>query len=141
MERTTAPARRSPARSSLALRGIVAVALLASAYQHVTLLPGPRFSDGAVTLAGLFLLQAVAAALVAGWVLARPSRPAWTAAAVVGLGSLAALLLSTYVRIPAVGPFPPLYEPLWYGEKVLAAVTAGLAAAGGLAGLLPARTR
>ena len=141
MDRTTAPARRGGARTSLALRGLVTLALLASAYQHVAIASGPRVSDGALTLAGLFLGQAVAAALVAGWLLARPSRPAWLAAATVGLGSLAALVLTTYVQVPAVGPFPAVYEPLWYGEKVLAALTAGGAGVGALVGLTPGRAR
>lgn len=46
----------------------------------------------------------------------------------VGLASLTALVLSVYVRIPSIGPFPVLYEPLWYAEKVAAAMAAGTAA-------------
>ena len=142
MDRPTAPAHhRSDRGSSLALRGLAALALLASAYQHVALASGPWTSGGQLTTAALFRTQAVVAALVAVWLLVLASRTAWLAAAVVGLGSLAAVVVSTYVQVPAVGPFPSLYEPSWYGDKVLAAVTAGLAAVGGLAGLALARTR
>lgn len=141
VDRSTAPARRSGAPSSLALRGIVALALLASAYLHVALASGPWTSGGQLTMATLFVAQAVVAALAALWVLALPSRPAWLAAAVVGLGSLAAVVVASYVQVPAIGPLPSMYDPGWYSDKVWAAVTAGAAGIGALAGLAPSRTR
>ena len=49
-----------------------------------------------------------------------------------------ALVLSTYVRLPSVGPFPVLYEPVWYADKVVAAVAAGVALLAALAGLAAA---
>jgi hypothetical protein len=123
-----APARttRGPLRST-ALRAVAAAGLAVSAYLHADLAEGPLAGDGQITLAGLFIAQAVVAIVVAVAVLARPSRLVWLAVAVVGLGSLAALVLSVYVQVPAVGPFPTLYEPLWYGEKVAAAVAAAVA--------------
>lgn len=124
--------RRSPVP-----RALVAVALLVSAWVHATLPAGPVTAGGRLTLAGLFLAQAVVAGLAAGWLLLLPSRAAWAAAAVVGLGSLAAVVLSTYVPLPAVGPVPALHDPDWYRVKVLAAVSAALAGAGALAGLRP----
>ena len=132
MPRSTAPApsrgtRRQPSRSLL-LRVLAAVALGVSAYLHVDLAQGPLVSAGQITLAGLFIAQAVVATIVALAVLVRPGRLTWAAVAVVGLASFAALVLSVYVQIPAVGPFPTLYEPIWYGEKVAAAGAAALAA-------------
>ena len=106
-----------------------------SSYLHVVLAQGPLVSGGQVTLAGMFLAQAVVAGLVALWLLVRPARLAWLAALVVGAASLAALVLSVYVQIPAIGPFPTLYEPMWYGDKVAAAVSAGVAAVAAAAGL------
>ena len=141
MDRSTAPARRTPARPSLALRLLVALALLASAYLHVVLASGPKVSGGQLTIAALFLGQAVVAALVALWLLALPSRLAWLAAAVVGLGSLAAVVVATYVQVPAIGPFPSLYEPGWYQDKVLAALAAGVAGVAALPGLAATRAR
>ena len=140
MVRPTAPTRRA-ARSSPALRVLVALALLASASLHVGLASGPGTSGGQLTVSALFLAQAVVAALVAVWVLLLPSRPARLAAAAVGLGSLVALVASTYVQVPAIGPFPSLYEPGWYTDKALAAVAAGLAGIGALVGGTLARTR
>jgi hypothetical protein len=55
-------------------------------------------------LAGLFIGQAVAAALAAVRVVARGGRLAWLATGGVGLGSLAALVLTVYVLVPSIGP-------------------------------------
>ena len=113
-----------------------AAALGVSAYLHVDLAQGPLVSGGQITLAGLFTAQAVVATLTAVAVLVRPGRPAWIAVAAVALGSFAALVLSVYVQIPAVGPFPTLYEPFWYGEKVIAAAAAAIAAVTALVALV-----
>jgi hypothetical protein len=122
--------------NGLAVRLLTAAALAVSAYVHASLSSSPYYAGGQVTLGALFLGQAVVAAVVALWVLVRPSRAALVAAAVVAAASFAALVLSTYVRLPSVGPFPVLYEPFWYADKVVAAVAAGVAlllAAAGLA--------
>ncbi len=133
--------RSSLALRSLALRGVEAAALAVTAYIHIDLAAGPMFADGQVTLAGLFVAQAIAAALVAVWVLIRGSRLAWLAAGGVGLASLAALVVTVYVLVPAIGPLPAVYEPFWYTEKVIAAVAAALAAAAALVTLLRLRLR
>lgn len=109
------------------LRPTAAAALAVSAYLHIDLASGPPVLAGHVTLAGLFLAQALVAGVVALWVLARGGRPAWLAVMVVALGSLVALLTSVYVQVPAVGPFPPLYEPYWYAQKAVAAGSVALA--------------
>lgn len=115
---------------------MAAAALAVSAYLHVDLAQGPLVIGGQLTLAALFLAQAVVAGLTALAVLVRATRPVWLLTALAGGGSLLALVLSVYVRIPAVGPFPSLQEPLWYGEKVVAAVSAGVACVVALVALL-----
>jgi hypothetical protein len=127
VSRTATPSTRDVTPVSLALRVLGAAALGVSAYLHVDLASGPRISDGEITLAGLFIAQAVVAGLVALWVLVLGDRLGWLAAAAVGAASLGALVLSVYVEIPSIGPFPTLYEPLWYADKVAAAVAAGVA--------------
>ena len=117
------------------LRWLSALALAASAYLHWDLARSPYFADGQITLSGLFLAQAVVAAAVALWVALRSDRLALLAAAAVGGASLLALVSSVYVRLPAFGPFPVLYEPAWYGEKVVATVSAAVAAVLALAAL------
>ena len=120
-----------------AVRVTTAAALAVSAYVHLELSGSPYYAAGQLTLGALFLGQAVVAAVVAGWVLLRGGRAALVAAAVVAAASLVALVLSTYVRLPAVGPVPVLYEPFWYAEKVVAAVSAALALGAALVGLRP----
>ena len=126
---------RGASRAGLLLRLLAVGGLAVSSYQHVVLAEGPLVSGGQVTMAALFLGQALAAGLVALWLLVRPARAAWLAALAVGAVSLLALVLSVYVRIPAIGPFPVLYEPLWYGEKVAAAAAVAVAAVAAAAGL------
>jgi hypothetical protein len=130
------PADSPRSAGGLVLRVLVAVALLVSAYVHVDLASAPYYAAGQLTLGALFVLQAVAATCAAAWVLLRGGRTALAVAALVGLGSLLALVLSVYVRLPSFGPFPVLYEPYWYGPKVLAAVTAAAATAGAVAALV-----
>ena len=113
----------------MVLRVLGALALGCSAWVHARIAAGrpPLVADGEVTLSGLFVAQAVAATLVVVWVLAAGSRLAWLAFGLVALGSFAALLLSVYVRIPSIGPFPVIYEPVWYADKYLAAASAAVA--------------
>lgn len=127
-------------RRSVALPAVTALALGVSAYIHVDLAAGPLVADGQLTLAGLFVGQAVVAVLVALWVLARGSSLAWLVAVAVGLASLAALVLAVYIPVPSIGPLPPMYEPFWYAEKVIAAAAAVGAVTAALVALLtPAR--
>lgn len=122
------------------LRWLTAAALAVSAYLHVDLASSPYYADGQLTLSALFVGQAVVAAAVAVWVLLSSGRLAKLAALAVAAGSLLALVLSVYVRLPSFGPFPVLYEPLWYADKVAAAVAAAVATVAALASLLTART-
>ena len=122
------------------LRWLTAVALAVSAYLHWDLAASPYYADGQVTLSGLFLAQAVVAVVVAVWVAVRAETLAVLAALAVAAASLLALVLSVYVRLPSFGPFPVLYEPVWYGEKVAAAVAAAVATVTATAALAARRT-
>lgn len=109
------------------LRWVGAAALAVSVVVHLQLADRPYVSAGQVTLAGLFLAQAVVAGLAALCLLLSGRRAAWLGAGAVALASLVALVLSVYVQVPALGPFPTLYEPLWYPQKVVAAAAAAVA--------------
>ncbi len=114
------------------LRICVAAGLMISAVIHVQLAPGyQQAAPGGVGQGTLFLIQAGAAVLAAAFVLLRGSRTAFAAAAAVGFSSLVAVILYRYVQVPAIGPLPSMYEPVWYMAKVVTAVVE--AAAGGLA--------
>ena len=121
--------------TGLTVRLLTAAALAVSAYVHLGLSSSPYYAGGQLTLGALFLGQAVVAGVVALWLAVRPSRAAYVVAAVVAAASFLALVLSTYVRLPSFGPFPVLYEPVWYADKVVAAVAAGLALLAAAAGL------
>jgi hypothetical protein len=114
------------------LRAGAAAGLVVSAVVHVQLAPGyQQAAPGGIGQGTLFLVQAGAAALAAVFVLLKGSRMAFAAAAVVALSSLAAVILYRYVQVPAIGPLPSMYEPVWYTAKVITAVAE--AAAGVLA--------
>ncbi|WP_197515887.1 hypothetical protein [Arthrobacter sp. U41] len=124
------PAERT--RPLWVLRISVAAGLVVSAVIHVQLAPGyQQAAPGGIGQGTLFLVQAGAAALVAVFVLLKGSRTAFAAAAIVGVSSLAAVILYRYVQVPALGPLPGMYEPVWYTAKVITAVAE--AVAGGLA--------
>ncbi|MGY4541762.1 hypothetical protein ACVWY0_001675 [Arthrobacter sp. UYNi723] len=122
------------------LRVGVAAGLVVSAVIHVQLAPGyQQAAPGGLGQGTLFLVQAGAAVLAAVFVLVKGSRTAFAAAAVVGLSSLAAVILYRYVQVPAIGPLPSMYEPVWYAAKVVSAVAEAVAGALAVAGyaLLP----
>ncbi len=126
------PGMKPHGRSRWVLRVGVAAGLVVSAVIHVQLAPGyQQAAPGGIGQGTLFLVQAAAAALVAVFLLLRCSRLAFSAAAVVALSSLAAVILYRYVQVPAVGPLPSMYEPVWYTAKVITAIAE--AAAGALA--------
>ena len=82
------------------------------------------------------LVDAMAAAVTphaeALALLAHPVWMVWLLATAVGLASLLAVVLTVDVAVPAVGPLPRVFEPVWSAEKVAAAAATSLA---GLAGL------
>jgi hypothetical protein len=124
------------------LRVLGAITLGFSAYLHYDIARGTQlYADGQITLTGLFMAQAVVGALVVLWVLARGDLLAWLAFGAVAAASLAALLLSSVVQIPAIGPFPIIYDPTWYTEKYLAAASAGAACLVALVALLGLRRK
>ncbi|WP_235781422.1 hypothetical protein [Sinomonas notoginsengisoli] len=97
-------------------------ALGVEAVVHFQLSPGYQGAapDG-IGQGNLFITEASAAVIAGLYILLRGSRPAWLLALAVTGGGLAALLLYRYVDIPAFGPLPAMYEPVWYPEKTLTA--------------------
>ncbi|MFF0905672.1 UNVERIFIED_CONTAM: hypothetical protein RF653_18520 [Kocuria sp. CPCC 205316] len=134
MTRTAGPTRAGadvPHRAlMLLLRVLIAAALVVTAVIHLQLAPGyqqgPHEGIGQGTL---FRLQAVASLAAALYVLVRGTRPAYLIAALTALSALAAVLITRYVPLPAIGPLPAMYEPVWYPAKTLTAVAEALAAA------------
>ncbi|WP_422935134.1 hypothetical protein [Sinomonas sp. P47F7] len=122
------PRRGHPTPAPAALRALTAVGLAVDAAVHALLAPGYQAAAPAgIGEGNLFLAEAAAAVLVALYVLVRGTRPAFALALAAAAGGLAALLLYRYIDIPALGPLPAMYEPVWYPAKALAAVAQALA--------------
>lgn len=124
----------------VALRTVIGLALVVDAVVHIRLAPGYQQSAPSGIGAGnLFRIEAAAALVVAVWVVWRGSRAALLAAFAVGASACAAVVLYRYVDVPALGPIPAMYEPVWFTEKSLSAVAEAVAAVGAAAGLVLSR--
>ncbi|MET3176647.1 UNVERIFIED_ORG: hypothetical protein ABIB52_004522 [Arthrobacter sp. UYCu721] len=100
---------------SMALRVLTALALFIDAGVHIYLAPGYQAaSPGGIGQGNLFLLESAVAVLAALWVLVRGSRASFALALVVALSAFVAVVLYRYVDIPAFGPLPAMYEPVWF---------------------------
>lgn len=113
--------------AELLLRVLTAAALAVDAVVHARLAPGYQSAAPEGFGEGNFLAEAVTAAVAALYVLIRGSRAAWILALLTAGGGLAVLLLYRYIDLPAFGPFPAMYEPIWFFDKTLTALAQGLA--------------
>ncbi|MGY4542212.1 hypothetical protein ACVWY0_002125 [Arthrobacter sp. UYNi723] len=122
---------------NMALRVLTALALFIDAGVHIYLAPGYQAaSPGGIGQGNLFYVESAAAVLAALWVLFRGSRASFALALVVALSAFVAVVLYRYVDIPAFGPFPAMYEPVWFFEKSLSAVAEGAGALLAAVGLM-----
>ena len=126
----------------LALRGLIVAALLVDVVVHLRLAGGYQQSaPGGIGAGNLFRAESATALAVAAWVLWRGSRMALLVAFAVGLSALVAVVLYRYVNVPAWGPFPAMYEPVWFARKTLSAVAEAVAAGAAALGLMRLRQR
>ena len=112
-----------------ALRWVAAAALAVDAFVHADL--AGRYAlnqSGGLSQGQLFQIQAGVAAFAALLILLFANRVVWAFVFVVSVSALAAVMISTSYDIGAIGPIPDMYEPIWYGEKVLTAVAEAVAA-------------
>jgi hypothetical protein len=123
------------------VRLVTAGALAVDAYVHADLVDRyePNRSGG-LSQGALFQLEAAAAAVAALLILLSARRWVWAIACAVAASALGAVLVYANYDIGAIGPIPDMYEPLWYGEKQLAAVVEAIATAASLLGLALATT-
>jgi hypothetical protein len=123
----------------VALRLLTALALFIDAGVHLFLAPGYQYAQpGTISQGTLFLLEAAVALLAGIFVLFRGSRAAYAVALLVALSAFAAVMLYRYVDIPAIGPIPAMYDPVWFFSKTLSAVAEGAGAVLAAAGLVRA---
>jgi hypothetical protein len=127
----------------IALYALTGAGLIVNSVIHLQLaatfdaVAGPLLSQG-----DLFSIQAAAGILVTvALVIAR--RP-WAAAiaVIIAVGGLGMLVLSTLVPLDltALG-LPVIFEPVWYSDKVIAALAQGLAALAAAALIVVERRR
>lgn len=115
--------------NGLALRMLTAIALLIDAGVHIRLAPGYQAASPAgIGQGNLFLLESAAALLSAFYVLLRGTRAAYGVALLVAVSAFIAVVLYRYVDVPAFGPFPAMYEPVWFFEKSLSAAAEAVGA-------------
>ncbi|MGX7678968.1 hypothetical protein ACSMXN_08715 [Jatrophihabitans sp. DSM 45814] len=132
---TTLATRRHVTRGA-ALRLTTAAGLAVDAVVHAQLASSYQLAaPGGIGQGNLFRVEAVVAGLAAVYVLVRGTRSAYLVALAVALGGLAAILLYRYVDVPAFGPIPSMYEPLWFAKKEISAVAQAFAGAAALIGL------
>ena len=134
------------ARSWLALRVVLTVVILAGlavdVYVHFDLASGYAGNKSSTLSEGfLFRAEAVIALIAGVALLVRPRRYTAAFAFLVTAGGTAAVLLYRYVDVGAFGPFPNMYENIWYPEKTLSAWAEGIAAVAALALLLVLHVR
>ncbi len=131
----TWPRRQAVRRWSLwTLRVVTAGGLAIDAYVHFDLAALYAEAGGAINEGVLFRVEGAAALLAAVAVIAIGRRVGYLAALAVGGSALAAMLVSRYVDLGQLGPFPDLYDPVWFPEKLLAAFAEGVACVTALAG-------
>ena len=112
----------------LVLRLVVAAGLIIDAVVHLRLAPGYQLADPAgIGQGNLFRVEAVVALVAATYVLLRGSRLSFALASLVGLSALAAVVVTRYLQVPALGPIPSMYEPVWFFQKSLSAAAEGVA--------------
>ena len=117
----------TPLRMSLV--GVAVAGLVVDAYVHLSLASSYDPVRATVSQGQLFRVEAALAIAAALLLLLRPSRPAAVIVAVVAGGGLVVLILLRYVDVGSLGPFPDMYEPVWYPEKSWTAIAQAVATA------------
>jgi hypothetical protein len=136
----TRPQRQAVRRWSLwTIRVATAGGLAVDAYVHFDLAALYAEAGGAINEGVLFRVEAAVALLAAIAVLASGRRVGYLAGLAVAGSALAAMLVSRYVDLGQLGPFPDLYDPAWFPEKLLAAFAEGAACVTALAGVIITR--
>ena len=135
-------ARTGRSQVELVLRLVVTTALTIDAVVHIRLAAMYKAAaPGGIGEGTLFRIEAAVAILAAMYVAIRGSRAAYAVALVITLSALVAVLLYRYVNVPAFGPIPAMYEPVWFFQKSLSAAAEGVGAVAAGIGIIYPRRR
>jgi hypothetical protein len=116
---------------------VTAIALVVNAVVHLRLAgPFDAITGTLVSQGALFRIQA-AVNIAAALLLITRTRWAAALAGLVAAGGLALVVITTLVPLD-LSPLglPVLFEPIWYADKVIAALVQAIALAAGLAAAL-----
>jgi hypothetical protein len=108
-------------RALLASRLLAAAALAASALIHARLAFGLGLGGMPLGTGQLFLLNAIASAVLAVGMFTRSTR-VWLFAVVLSGAGLLGILASVYFPVASLGPFPAIDEPTWLLTKAACAL-------------------
>jgi len=108
-------------RALLASRVLGAAALAASALIHARLAFGLGVGGMPLGTGQLFLLNAMASAVLAVGMFTRSTR-VWLFAVVLSAAGLLGILASVYFPVASLGPFPAIDEPTWLLTKAACAL-------------------
>lgn len=134
------PSRTRHGLLGLCFRGLTTAGLAVDAVIHLQLAPVYQLAaPSGIGQGNLFRVEAAAALLAAVYVLLRGSRLSYAVALGVAAGGLAAVLLYRYLDVPAFGPIPSMYEPLWFTKKAVTAIAEATATLTALIGLVASR--
>jgi hypothetical protein len=122
--------------ATFAVRLVAAAGLAIDAYVHLDLASTYAEAQAPVNEGVLFRFEAVMALLAAFGVLLTGRRLVLVLGLAISASALAVMLVSRYVDLGPLGPFPDLYEPAWFPEKLWAAFGEGTAVIACLAGIL-----
>lgn len=129
-------ATRAGSRSALSwtLTLITVAGLVVDAFVHFHLAPAySNIRSSVLSQGDLFRAEATVAAIAAAAVLLRPRRYTAGFAFLVAVAGTAAVLVYAYVDVGALGPVPDMYDPPWFGEKMLSVIAEGIATVSALA--------
>ena len=124
---TAAPQSTARRAARLAARVVAAAALAVDAYYHAKLADQYDLVHKSVSEGNLFRAESGLASLAALLLLVRRRPSSEVFAWLVAAGGLAAVLVYRYVDVGALGPLPNMYEPLWFHDKRLSALSQAVA--------------
>jgi hypothetical protein len=128
---------RSPRAAAVAVARLITVAGLGiDAYVHLDLAPVYSEAAAPVSEGVLFRAEAVLALLTALALILSARRRSFLLGFAVSASALTLMLVSRYADLGPLGPFPDLYDPVWFAEKLWAAFGEAAAATASLAGIL-----
>jgi hypothetical protein len=122
--------------AAFAVRLVAAAGLAIDAYVHLDLASTYAEAQAPINEGVLFRIEAVMALLAALGVLLTGRRLVLVLGFAISASALAVMLVSRYVDLGPLGPFPDLYDPVWFPEKLWAAFGEGTAGIACLAGIL-----